>query len=329
MRRDTTRKAFSSNMVMAVALVVAATNMVLVMIFFQITNGAASYYDMLEAKTGNSGARKEAKTGGSYEMAFRQSLGFFDDVPESDWIRQKQISEKKVHVGPIQGMIVAREIYQYVWESDFSCRHEVMVGPMEDGHKWVCDPHRLERIHDERMKEKGEGCLIYSIGCNGIFTFEEAILEIMPFCEIVLVDPHDYSADIPAAIKDRVTYHTNALDASARKFQQQKFNNAISLPELMEKNGHTNRTVDIFKIDCEGCEWAAYHDLLKTDLRQILVEVHRWTLPQSPLFFQAMYDHGYAIFHKESNTFGCSGNCLEYSFIKLGKSYQTVDQAIS
>jgi hypothetical protein len=222
---------------------------------------------------------------------------------------------------------VPKDIYQNVWESDFSCRHEVMVGPMEDGHKWVCDPHRMERIHNERMKEKGEGCLIYSIGCNGVFTFEEAILEIMPFCEIVLVDPKDYSARIPDAIKDRVTYHTNAIDASDPQHQEKIFGNAISIQELMEKNGHTGRTVDIFKIDCEKCEWVAYHDFFKTDLRQILIEVHEW-FSESPKFFQAMYDHGYAIFHKESNTYGCSGNCLEYGFIKLDKSYQTVDKIV-
>ena len=114
---------------------------------------------------------EEANTGGSFKMAFDESLGFFDDVPESDWIRQKEISKQKVHVGPIEDLVLARHIYQNVWESDFSCRHDVMVGPMRDGHKWVCDPHRLERIHNERKKETDEGCLIYSIGCNGIFTF--------------------------------------------------------------------------------------------------------------------------------------------------------------
>jgi hypothetical protein len=305
---------FSSKTVFA-AVVIAAT---MVMIILQITSSA--HYAIPSEGLAN----EEAKPGRSYKMAFVESQGFFDNVPESDWIRQKQISKSKVHLGPIEGIKQSRKIYQNVWEPDFSCRHEVMVGPMEDGHKWICDPHRLERIHNDRKKEKGEGCLIYSIGCNGVFTFEEAILEIMPFCEIVLVDPKDYSASIPAAIKDRVTYHTNGLDASDPGLQQNKFGNiTISLPELMEKNGHTGRTIDIFKIDCEGCEWVTYLDLLKADLRQIQIEVHGWN-PRSPMFFQAMYDHGYAIFHKESNTFGCSGDCLEYSFIKLDKSYQVL-----
>ena len=114
---------------------------------------------------------KANTAGGSFKMAFEKSLGFFDDVPESDWIRQEEISKEKVHLGPIEGLVLARHIYQNVWESDFSCRHDVMVGPMRDGHKWVCGPHRLEQIHNERKKETDEGCLIYSIGCNGIFTF--------------------------------------------------------------------------------------------------------------------------------------------------------------
>jgi hypothetical protein len=266
------------------------------------------------------------KSEANYKMAYDESLGFFDGVPKWDWIRQKQISKQKVHVGPIEGLKVAREIYENVWESDFSCRHEVMVGPMKAGHKkWVCDPHRPERIHLERLQKKGEGCLIYSIGCNGIFTFEEAILEIMPFCQIVIVDPKDYSAKIPAAIQDRVIYNTNALAASGFNLKEELFRDiTITLPKLLEQNGHTGRTVDIFKIDCEGCEWTAYHDFLKADLRQILIEVHRW-VPQSSMFFQAMYDNGYAIFHKESNTVGgAGGHNLKYGFLKLEKRFQTL-----
>ena len=49
----------------------------------------------------------------------------------------------------------------------------------------------------------------------------------------------------------------------------------------MKQSGHTNRTIDIFKMDCEGCEFDVLPDqvflpLRNGDLsvRQLLVEMH-------------------------------------------------------
>ena len=75
--------------------------------------------------------------------------------------------------------------------------------------------------------------------------------------------------------------------------------------------------IDIFKIDCEWCEWHTYQDWLSVgNLRQILVETHNAPMPTAKDFFYALHDAGYVIFSKEAN-FQNGGGGVEYAFLKL------------
>jgi hypothetical protein len=55
--------------------------------------------------------------------------------------------------------------------------------------------------------------------------------------------------------------------------------------------------------------------------------MHGWN-ERSPKCFQVMCNHGHAIFHKETNTFGGSGDRLKHGFMKLDKSHQTADKSL-
>jgi hypothetical protein len=58
---------------------------------------------------------------------------------------------------------------------------EESIGQLSaDGHKWVCDPHRLATKDD---------CLVYSFGSNGNFYFEQHLHSVAPNCEIHVFDP--------------------------------------------------------------------------------------------------------------------------------------------
>jgi Methyltransferase domain len=206
----------------------------------------------------------------------------------------------------------------------------------------TCDPHRLIRIANERRRLANKGqsqspgspCLIYSVGSLGHFEWEDGMYRELgnrnDLCEIHIFDPKDYSKRSLRrkgmhfhAWGLRSSYSTNYNGTDTAK------GTYLSLPETMERLGHVGRVIDIFKIDCEGCEWFVFRDLLGTsiksrnvDIRQILVETHGLP-PQSevvsPLdYFDAFAQGGFALFSKEVNIYpGANNRCVEWSYVRL------------
>jgi hypothetical protein len=58
-----------------------------------------------------------------------------------------------------------------------------------------------------------------------------------------------------------------------------------------------------------------------TLIRQIQRELHEGTGGEAPVSAQSfmlfLKSKGYVIFHKEANTLGCGGKCVEYAFLLL------------
>ena len=121
-----------------------------------------------------------------YEVARRESLGFFDDIPLRTWNRmKKKVKDMSPNFnryylpykeGAYEEIRQPGLFYQNNYEPDFVCQHEQRIGQLGDGGKWVCDPHRISGQKD---------CLVYSVGSNNDFSFEKSILEdIGQHCEI-------------------------------------------------------------------------------------------------------------------------------------------------
>ena len=260
----------------------------------------------------------------STSMAARDTLGFFQDWPDELWKIQKQISLARKHEYPRESNLrntkpePIHHWYQKNWDPDFSCPAEDKIGNMGDGHKWVCDPHRIASQKD---------CLVYSIGSNGQFDFEEGIQQRLPFCEIHIFDFTDYSRRVPKGLN--VTYHawglkpsysSNNIPGRTPKWESDTASEWKSLPEIVEILGHSDRLIEIFKIDCEGCEWYTYKDWLRFNIRQIMVETHR-TPPNVNDFFSDIHAANFVMFHKEANILGTRGNAIEFSFLKMNGSF--------
>ncbi|KAI2489284.1 methyltransferase domain-containing protein [Fragilaria crotonensis] len=252
-----------------------------------------------------------------FQLALRESLGFFDDIPAHAWQRMKAItSASQPYQNRLNGSNdTATRYYAANWDPNFSCQFEISIGQVNtDAHKWVCDPHRIAKKRE---------CLVYSIGSNGNFAFELDLQRQLPNCEIHVFDPTDYSQQMEQSGLDRSNYHSWGLKSSYGKPMTVKKGleglEFVSLPDTMERLGHTGRTIEIFKIDCEGCEWSTHKDILNQNIRQILVEVHAWN-SISDKFFEDLHDAGYAIFHKEPNLL-TGGNCIEFAFLRLAKDF--------
>ena len=192
--------------------------------------------------------------------------------------------------------------------------------------KWVCDPHQLNK----------DGCLVYSVGSAGNFDFEVGLHEIAPKCEIHTFDPSIFTTNLLQYKAEWfVSLHQwglkasySALDNMTDTGYSDNLKGALSMLELktlketMKELGHEDRTIDVFKIDCEGCEWKTYKDWVgKTNnIQQILVEVHDTSLIANYMFHE-LHDAGFVIFSKEPNIQYGGGRCVEYSFLKLNTEY--------
>ena len=91
-----------------------------------------------------------------------------------------------------------------------------------------------------------------------------------------------------------------------------------------------DRKIDIFKIDIEGAEFDVLTPILQKpsnylarNVRQVLVEVHdklgesRKPPPVLHTLMAAFLESGFHVYHKEPNTFGCYGRCLEIALVRL------------
>lgn len=180
------------------------------------------------------------------------------------------------------------------------------------------------------------GCIVYSVGSNGDFGFELELSTILPdACEIHVFDFTDYSDLVPPG--RNIHFHPWGLKPSYTEKRKRTSITSWTLfltfgqarpnagefktfEETKKALGHEGLPIDIFKIDCEGCEWSTYKDWIDADIRQLLVEVHH--VPQiANDFFTDLRKAGYVTYHKEPNIQYGGGECLEYAMLKLSLDY--------
>ncbi|CAF0909282.1 unnamed protein product [Adineta steineri] len=195
------------------------------------------------------------------------------------------------------------------WFPDFQCEHEMRVGE-GDGGKWACDIEYLK---------KKPSCLIYSLGSQGDFTFEQSAHKLLPQCSIHTVDMQLYTC--PTGI---CTFHQAKLGNGR--------NGSTSLHQLMTKLNQTNHEIDILKIDIEYGEYAFLHTLFSNNddtkqlqpvyIRQILIEIHldRDKIYETNSLFYLLNSQNYVIYHKELNQ-GFPYYACEYGLLKLNRLF--------
>eukprot|EP00937_MAST-01D_sp_MAST-1D-sp2_P005318 g5318.t1 len=221
------------------------------------------------------------------------SLGFFDDIAEGDWCRKKQHSYDFPNIGTVRSG-APNAWYGNNFEPTFTCPLEERQG-LSDGPKWLCDPYRLSR--SSRQKHH---CLVYSVGSANEFSFEESIYrDIGSHCEIHTFDPS--VGDNPSNKPPYVHYHNWGISGSTGGVMK-------TLADTVKLLGHAEQHIELFKMDCEGCEWATYSGWftsMKFKPRQMMIELHGGTDGATPVpaeqLLNLMRANHYVIYHKETN----------------------------
>ena len=210
------------------------------------------------------------------------------------------------------------------FEPSWNCHIQQRVGnEFGDGGKFLCGG--LNTYFSSRSEPS---CLVYSVGSNGDLSFETSLKKVG--CEIHTFDPSgDTAAWEAEATALEVNYHAWGLrgdESSGTTFFNpvtNTQNSLLTLVEIRSRLGHDDRKIDILKVDCEGCEWAAFNlifdDIIQGRYRvgQILIELHGLDLTVIEDFFKHANQAKFHIFHKERNHLGCSGYlCVEFALIE-------------
>lgn len=128
-----------------------------------------------------------------------------------------------------------------------------------DGSYYMCNMDKLQKP-----------CVIYSVGSENNFIFEEAIEKFG--CEVHTFDCYASGQGAPPS----VNYHKWCVDGHIWREDH------YTIPALIEKLGH--KKIDILKIDVEGAEYPAIPRLAGLTYEQlpvqVAVEIHPW--PQMP-----------------------------------------------
>jgi len=251
------------------------------------------------------------------QLSRDESYNFFEDTSES-WAARKKVhltqmklQQKNKDVLKACTNPMSNTFWDAHYEPSFSCAHQRRVGRWGDGGKWVCDPHTIAQKATSKDR-----CLVYSIGSRGEYGFEQSVHnEISASCEIVTVDLQHWSKYTERTPPDYVKYHVHEIGPAKK--------GKTDISALVKLLNHSNRVIELFKIDIEGSEWRTYKSWLGEGvfIRQIQVEVHglHEGVRVAHDFFKFLFDSGYVIFHKEPNL-ECY-KCVEYSFIKLRPSF--------
>ena len=113
-------------------------------------------------------------------LAYQQSFGFFDDIPDAAWKRlqgrARTMARYRNSTYPEDQFAKPGWWYAHNLPPVFNCFNMERVGGLDDGPKWTCDPYRLlER----------PSCLIYSIGSAGQYQWERGLVQRLgSHCEI-------------------------------------------------------------------------------------------------------------------------------------------------
>ena len=262
----------------------------------------------------------------SFELAKHESYGFFDSIPDHIWLQMKQYAKNfpqyhRVKAENYQGedkLARMAQWFQQNVESVFNCLNKQRIGGsgLGDGPKFVCDPMTVA---------KKPGCLIYSIGSNGKYEFEDFWAELSDGkCEVHTFDFGNYERKGDKS-KKNIHYHRLGLgtpEEASKPFYDPKSQQNVtikSFDQIIKDLGHQNREIDLLKIDCEGCEYKTFQDLTTKNIGQINIEVHLVKGQLTHDMFDAFRANNYAMYSKEFNvmTPKGKGSLVEFSFIRL------------
>ena len=206
------------------------------------------------------------------------------------------------------------------------------------------------------LRARGANGLICSVGSFDDFSFEEAITRDVSSAREI--HAFDHTVSNPRNKPCGVHFHPLGLGGA----REPDGSDLKGLADIVVALGHKGRTIDVLKIDCEGCEWSTYGSWFDADVRvdEMLVEIHAGTIdsnlneihqswlslivgeqlfgrgaldpsrePVAKRFLRRLYDENFYIFHKEPNIkySRLHKMCVEFALIRFDGGIEGVENS--
>jgi len=186
-----------------------------------------------------------------------------------------------------------------------------------DGPKFVCGVDYIATKLSRKNDDKEGRCLVYSVGSNNQIDFEKSVKKYLG-CEVHTFDP---TLKRPFVGDEYAQFHPWGLGIDGvNSTANGKTWTGKSFATIFKELGHISQTIDILKIDCEGCEYSTLPPLFDNiasgmiHVNQLQIELHGTKYENIANFFESADKAKMRIFHKERNQWGCNGyTCVEYA----------------
>ena len=205
-----------------------------------------------------------------------------------------------------------------LWKPIFSCKEKMLLGGTGklDGSRFLCSSSAFATR---------KPCIIYSIGSNGDFDFEDSLLQATQSCTVHTFDctmgqTGAYNKTFER--KDRHFFHPWCLSA----LNGEPNSNYMTLDTMHKRLKHSWGTLALLKLDIEAFEHKVLGNFQKSDRflpEQLTLEVHSTTEPISgsyryksigelTLFLLQMMRLGYRLVHVQDE-----GGGVDATFIRV------------
>ncbi|CAH1786682.1 unnamed protein product [Owenia fusiformis] len=134
-----------------------------------------------------------------------------------------------------------------------------------------------------------DNCIVYSFGIGLDWSFDDALAK-RKRCEIYSFDPTIGKKRHKRG--DYIHFFDIGLEDKNRKNSSKGFETK-TFDTIIKENGHTNKIIDMLKVDIEGSEWAVIPNMFKTgmlhNIKQLAMEIHTFGRNTSIEFYKRAY----------------------------------------
>lgn len=180
---------------------------------------------------------------------------------------------------------------RYILKHQYLCKQMVRLGNIVDGGWDVC--------HDVQFRPK-HPCIVYSIGISWDFSFDEDIANTYG-CDVFSFDPSMDTDDF--RYSDRIMFYNVGLGAKVSEITVKDSKWKIkNLQTIMKELGHTDKRIDVLKIDIEGHERQSLPEIIDSGALKNVVQLCMETHSYYDLgTMRKLYEAGFRLFWAHQN----------------------------